>query len=60
MSLIYLIRHGQAEAGWNTHRDPGLDDTGRQQAEAAARALADRGPLPIVVSPMRRARETAY
>ncbi len=59
MTTIYLIRHGQAEAGWSEQRDPGLDDTGRRQAEQAALALAARGPLPIVVSPLRRARETA-
>jgi len=60
VTTIYLIRHGHAEAGWSEQRDPGLDDAGRRQAEKAAQALADRGPLPIVVSPLRRARETAY
>ena len=60
MTTIYLIRHGHAEAGWSEQRDPGLDDAGRRQAEKAAQALSDRGPLPIVVSPLRRARETAY
>ncbi len=60
MTTIYLIRHGQAEAGWSEQRDPGLDDTGRRQAEQAALALSGRGPLPIIVSPLRRARETAY
>lgn len=60
MTTIYLIRHGQAEAGWSEQRDPGLDATGRRQAEKAARALTGRGPLPIVVSPLRRARETAH
>jgi len=60
MTRIYLIRHGQAEAGWSEQRDPGLDDMGRRQAEKAARALSDRGPLPILVSPLRRARETAH
>ena len=60
MTTIYLIRHGQAEAGWNMQHDPGLSDIGRQQASEAARALADRGPLPIIVSPLRRTRETAH
>lgn len=60
MTTIYLIRHGQAEAGWNMQHDPGLSDTGRQQANEAARALAERGPLPIIVSPLRRTRETAH
>ena len=60
MTTIYLIRHGQAEAGWSEQRDPGLDDTGRRQAGQAALALSERGPLPIIVSPLRRARETAH
>jgi broad specificity phosphatase PhoE len=60
MTTIYLIRHGQAEAGWNMQHDPGLSDAGRQQASEAAHALADRGPLPIIVSPLRRTRETAH
>jgi broad specificity phosphatase PhoE len=60
MTTIYLIRHGQAEAGWNIQHDPGLSDIGRRQANEAARALADRGPLPIIVSPLRRTRETAH
>ena len=60
MTTIYLIRHGHAEAGWSEQRDPGLDDVGRRQAESAAQALSGQGPLPVVVSPMRRARETAH
>jgi broad specificity phosphatase PhoE len=59
VTTIYLIRHGQAEAGWSTQRDPGLNDTGRQQASEAALAFAEREPLPVVTSPLRRARETA-
>ncbi len=59
VTTIYLIRHGQAQSGWNIQYDPGLDDIGRRQAEQAARALAERGPLPIIASPMRRARESA-
>jgi len=60
VTTIYLIRHGQAEAGWSTQRDPGLNDAGRQQASEAARAFAEREPLPVVTSPLRRARETAH
>ncbi len=56
---LYLVRHGQAAAGFAAARDPGLDAVGRRQAEAMAAALAPRGPLALVVSPMRRARETA-
>ena len=56
---LYLVRHGQAAAGFAVARDPGLDVVGRQQAEAMAAAMAPRGPLALVVSPMRRTRETA-
>ena len=56
---LRLVRHGRASAGWDNHRDPGLDDVGRAQAEAMAAVLAPLGPLPIVCSPMRRTRETA-
>jgi broad specificity phosphatase PhoE len=60
VTVIYLVRHGQPDSGWNAHQDPGLSESGRQQAQDAARALLERGPLPIVVSPLRRTRETAY
>lgn len=56
---IYLVRHGKAAAGFGAHRDPGLDDVGRQQAAASAALLAPLGPLPIQSSPMARAYETA-
>jgi len=59
MARLYLVRHGKAAAGWGAEIDPGLDAQGRAQAEAMARALAPLGPLPILVSPMRRTRETA-
>ena len=59
MSRLVLVRHGQAAAGWGEDPDPGLDDVGRAQAEALGRALAPDGPLPVVVSPLRRTRETA-
>jgi len=59
VSRIYLVRHGEAAAGWGDDIDPGLSDTGRAQADAMAASLAGRGPLPIVVSPLRRTRETA-
>ena len=59
VTTLYLIRHGQAEAGWSTQRDPGLDDVGRRQAHEAAQAFVGRDPLPVIVSPLRRARETA-
>jgi broad specificity phosphatase PhoE len=58
MPRLYLVRHGRAEAGWEQD-DPGLDDVGRAQAEAAAERLAPLGPLALVTSPLRRARQTA-
>lgn len=59
MARLILIRHGNAAAGFDADADPGLDETGRAQAEAMAAALAAAGPLPILVSPLRRTRETA-
>ena len=56
---LHLVRHGRAEADYGADPDPGLDDTGRAQAHEMALALESRGPLPVVVSPMRRTRETA-
>jgi len=57
--LLYLIRHGHASAGFAEAHDPGLDEVGRVQAEAVAQELAPLGPLPLITSPLRRARETA-
>ena len=59
MTRLYLVRHGQAAAGYDRDLDPGLDEMGRAQAEAMADALEERGPLPMIVSPLRRTRETA-
>ena len=59
MTRLYLVRHGHAAAGWGEHPDPGLDDVGRAEAEAMASRFAELGPLPMVVSPLRRTRETA-
>ena len=59
MSRLVLVRHGRAAAAWDADRDPGLDAVGREQAESLAAVLAPDGPLPVVVSPMRRTRETA-
>ena len=61
MPTIYLVRHGRAAASFDSHRDPGLDDLGRAQAEATAAALADElpAPLPILSSPLARAQQTA-
>lgn len=64
MSRLYLIRHGKPAAVWGeADEDPGLDETGKAQAEAARDYLmslpeADR-PRRVVSSPLRRCRETA-
>lgn len=57
--MIFLVRHGEAAAGWGDHPDPGLSDLGRKQAEAAASRLAGLGAVTAVSSPMQRCRETA-
>ena len=59
MPTLYLMRHGRAAAAWDADPDPGLDDIGKRQAEAAAEALAPTGPLQLIVSPLTRTRETA-
>ncbi len=61
MPNIYMIRHGRAAAGWDADMDPGLDETGRAQAEAVAREIEARAgrKLPLVTSPLRRCRETS-
>ncbi|MCW5732005.1 MAG: histidine phosphatase family protein [Alphaproteobacteria bacterium] len=59
MARIYLVRHGRAAAGWDADADPGLDETGRREAQAIAASLASLGPLRLLTSPLRRARETA-
>lgn len=57
--MIYLIRHGEAEAGWGDHPDPGLSALGAKQAEAVAGILAGFGIRKIISSPMQRCRETS-
>ncbi len=59
MPHIYLVRHGHAAAGFGENRDPGLDDTGRAQAEAVAGKLQGLGPRLILSSPLKRTLETA-
>jgi broad specificity phosphatase PhoE len=59
MTVVHLVRHGRAAAGWDTHADPGLDDVGRRQATAVAAQLGPIGPLAVVSSPLQRCRETA-
>jgi broad specificity phosphatase PhoE len=59
VSRLVLVRHAHAAAGWHEDPDPALDAVGRAQADALGLTLAPMGPLPIVVSPLRRTRETA-
>lgn len=64
MARLYLIRHGKPASTWGgAEADPGLDETGRAQAQAACEWLmglpaVDR-PKRVVSSPLRRCRETA-
>jgi broad specificity phosphatase PhoE len=64
MSRLYLIRHGKPAAVWGeADEDPGLDEAGQAQANAARDYLMslpeeDR-PKRVVSSPLRRCRETA-
>jgi broad specificity phosphatase PhoE len=59
MATIFLVRHGRAAAGFDSHTDPGLDALGLTQANAVAALLAPAGPLPIYSSPLARAWQTA-
>jgi broad specificity phosphatase PhoE len=57
--MIYLVRHGRASAGWDTHLDPDLDELGRSQAAQVAEQLAPLGPMELVSSPLQRCLSTA-
>jgi len=59
MGRLYLVRHGRAEADFGVADDPGLDEVGRQQAEAVVRKLGEHPRVKIVTSPLLRARQTA-
>jgi broad specificity phosphatase PhoE len=59
MTRLYMVRHGRAAAGFGESMDPGLDELGRSQADAVARKLKALGPLPVLSSPLARARQTA-
>jgi broad specificity phosphatase PhoE len=65
MTRVYMIRHGKPAAVWGQDgaADPGLDEAGRAQAEAAADALLalpdHERPSIVVSSPLRRCQETA-
>lgn len=59
MAKIYMVRHGEASAGWGGDIDPGLSELGREQAATAAKILFPIGPVKVLTSPLARARETA-
>ena len=59
MPRLYLVRHARPEATFSQAADGGLDRTGLEQAESVADRLAPLGPMDIVISPLRRTRETA-
>lgn len=59
MACIYLVRHGQAAAGFDQDHDPGLSELGHAQARAASDTLRPEGPLNVISSPLRRCRETS-
>ncbi len=59
VARVVLVRHGQPDGTWGQDPDPGLDELGHAQARAVAELLAPLGPLPVIVSPLRRTRETA-
>ena len=60
---LVLLRHGRTE--WNAgrriqgHLDPPLDETGHEQARAAAPAVAALAPVVLLSSDLQRARQTA-
>ena len=65
MGRVYMIRHGKPASTWADAKsdDPGLDEVGRRQAEAARDALLaipePNRPKFVMSSPLARCRETA-
>jgi broad specificity phosphatase PhoE len=56
--MLYLVRHGLAAAGV-ADLDPGLDAVGHRQAQVTAGTLSRPSVARLIVSPLRRTRETA-
>ena len=59
MIRVQMVRHGRAEAGWDTALDPGLDELGRRQADQVASTLGDGPAVQLVSSPLLRCRQSA-
>jgi len=59
MPRLYLVRHGEPAGTFTDSHDPGLSPLGHSQAKAAAEQLRVFGPLDVISSPLKRARETA-
>lgn len=61
--MIVLARHGQTDVNRDGRlqgrTDPSLTQLGLAQAAALATVLAGEGPVAVLTSPLRRARETA-
>lgn len=60
-ATIYLVRHGEAAAGWDENPDPSLSSIGEFEAQGVSEKLLNiRKPVSrILSSPLARARETA-
>lgn len=57
--MIYLVRHGEASAGWGHVHDPGLSELGVRQARQVAETLRDQAIEQALTSPMARCQQTA-
>ena len=60
MTSIWLVRHGEAAAGFSEDTDPPLSPLGREQARQSADTLSRYAPhdATLLTSPKRRAIET--
>jgi 2,3-bisphosphoglycerate-dependent phosphoglycerate mutase len=54
---VFYVRHGEIAA--KVPGDPGLSSAGVAMARQAGRALATKGPVAVLTSPLARAAETA-
>jgi broad specificity phosphatase PhoE len=60
MPKLFLVRHGEAEAGFAQSHDPGLSPKGIEQADALAMKLTTWASMTIWSSPLLRAQQTAH